>query len=78
MHYSFICTANPYQLDGSEMLFPPEELLVCRPHSRQTIVRVHDDMDNAVEQSMEGAKTTCVQGGASSQYHSRNCKTFNE
>lgn len=48
-----------YQLNGGHVLLPPEELLIGWAHSRQGIVGVHDHMDTAVQQGMEGSQTTC-------------------
>lgn len=42
-----------YQLNGGEVLLPPQVLLVVGAHGRQPIVSVHDDMDHTVQQSME-------------------------
>lgn len=37
-----------YQLNGGEVLFPPQVLLVVGAHGRQPIVSVHDNMDHTV------------------------------
>lgn len=37
-----------YQLNGGEVLLPPEVLLVVWAHGRQAIVSVHNNMDNTV------------------------------
>ena len=42
-----------YQLNGGEVFLPPQVLLVVGAHSGQTVVRVHDNMDHAVEQGVE-------------------------
>lgn len=47
-----------YQLDGGEVLLPPQVLLVVWAHGSQTVVRVHDDMDHTVEKGMECSHTT--------------------
>lgn len=47
-----------YQLDGGEVLLPPQVLLVVGAHGSQTVVRVHDDMDHTVEKGMECSHTT--------------------
>lgn len=48
----------PYQLNCGHVLLPPEVLLIGWAHSRQGIVGVHDHMDAAVQQGMEGSQTT--------------------
>lgn len=37
-----------YQLNGGEVLLPPEELLVVGAHGGQAIVRVHNNMDDTI------------------------------
>lgn len=37
-----------YQLNGGEVLLPPEVLLVVGAHGRQAIVSVHKNMDDTV------------------------------
>lgn len=37
-----------YQLNGGEVLLPPQVLLVVGAHGSQTVVSVHDDMDHTV------------------------------
>lgn len=47
-----------YQLNGSEVFLPPQVLLVAGPHRSKPVVRVHDNMDDTVEQGVEGPQTT--------------------
>lgn len=47
------------QLDGSEVFLPPQILLVVGAQGSQTVVRVHDYVDDTVEQGMESPLTTC-------------------
>lgn len=37
-----------YQLNGGEVLLPPEVLLVVGAHGGQAIVRVHNNMDDTI------------------------------
>lgn len=39
-----------YHLHGGQMLLPPQELLVLRPHGRQHVVRVHEDVYERIDQ----------------------------
>lgn len=43
------------QLDGGHVLLPPEELLEAWSSRRQAVVRVHDDVDDAIHHGMERA-----------------------
>lgn len=47
-----------YQLNGCEVFLPPQVLLVVGAHGSETIVGVHDDVDDAVQQGVEGPQTT--------------------
>lgn len=46
------------QLNGREVFLPPQVLLVVGAHCRQAIVRVHDNVDDTVEQGVECTQTT--------------------
>lgn len=46
------------QLNGGEVLLPPQVFLVFWAHSTQSVVRVHNDVNNTVEESMECSQTT--------------------
>lgn len=46
------------QLDCSEVFLPPQVLLVAGTEGSQAIVRVHEDVDNTVQQSMKGSLAT--------------------
>ena len=47
-----------YQLNGSEVFLPPQVLLVAGAHGGQAVVRVHDNVDDTVEQGVERPHTT--------------------
>lgn len=47
------------QLNGSEVLLPPQVLLVFGAHGAQAVVCVHDDVNNTVEESVECPLPTC-------------------
>lgn len=55
--------AQAYQLDGGEVLLPPQVLLVVGAHGSQTIVGVHDDVDHTVKKGMERPHTTWSSNG---------------
>ena len=42
-----------HQLQGGEVPLPPEVLLHVRPKPGQAVVRVHDDVDEGVQQADE-------------------------
>lgn len=46
------------QLNGSEVFLPPQVLLIAGAHGSQTVVRVHDNMDDTVQQGVERSHTT--------------------
>lgn len=46
------------QLDCSEVFLPPQVLLVAGAKGSQAVVCVHEDMDNTVQQGVEGSLTT--------------------
>lgn len=46
------------QLDGGHILFPPQVLLVGGSQCGESIVGVHDDMDDAVQEGVESSQTT--------------------
>lgn len=45
---SLFSGGDSYQLNGGEVLFPPQVLLVVGAHGRQPIISVHDNMDHTV------------------------------
>ena len=47
-----------YHLEGREILFPPDELLVLWTHGGHHVIKVHDDVDKSVEQTEEGRVAT--------------------
>ena len=51
-------------LKRSQVLFPPQILLVLRSHGRQHVVEIHDDMDTGVEKSKEGSVAAGQETGA--------------
>lgn len=46
------------QLNGGEVLLPPQVFLVFWAHSTKSVVCVHNDVNNTVEESMECSQTT--------------------
>lgn len=52
-------TSDPHHLQDSDVFLPPEVLLHLRAQGRQQVVRVHDDVDEGVEQAEESAVATC-------------------
>lgn len=46
--YQFQMMGLSYQLNGGEVLLPPEVLLVVGAHGGQAIVRVHNNMDDTI------------------------------
>lgn len=57
-HWGWVDKLVTYQLDGGHILFPPQVLLIGGSHGGESIVSVHYDMDDAVQQGMEGSQTT--------------------
>ena len=52
------CSTIAYQLDGRQVLLPPQVLLEARAQGGQAVVSVHDDVHYAVEQCVERSQTT--------------------
>lgn len=47
-----------YHLYGGHVLFPPKEATHVRAHCRETIVDIHDDVHETVDERKESAVTT--------------------
>ena len=43
-----------YHLECGEVLFPPNKFLVLRTHGGHHVVKVHDNVDEGVEQTKKG------------------------
>jgi hypothetical protein len=48
-----------YHLHLSDVLLPPNAILVLRPHRSDEIIGVHNGVDDAVQISQEGPMATC-------------------
>ena len=47
-----------YHLESGEVLLPPNVLLVLRTHGSHHVVKVHDNVDESVEQTEKGRVAT--------------------
>ena len=52
-YYNNFSKKNTHHLNGSKVLFPPEELLVLGSKGGHKVVTVHNDMDEGVEKTEE-------------------------
>lgn len=59
--------AYPYQLNGSHVFLPPQQLLEAWASSRKTIVEIHDDVDRGVHHSMERSHSPLMRKQTTSQ-----------
>lgn len=57
------------QLKRREVLLPPEVLLQARPHGGEHIIRVHDDVNEAVYEANKGSVATRVVFDRAPRYH---------
>jgi hypothetical protein len=48
-----------YHLQLSDVLLPPNVVLILRPHGSDEIIGVHNGVDDGVQISQEGPMATC-------------------
>ena len=58
-----------YHLEGGEVFLPPDELLVLGSHGGDHVIKVHDDVDERVEQAEEGRVTAGSEANAEPHAH---------
>lgn len=46
-------------LERCEVLLPPDVFLIFRAHCRDHVVKVHNNMNERIQQSEEGTMATC-------------------
>jgi len=56
-------------LEGGEVFLPPDELLVLGSHGGDHVIKVHDDVDERVEQAEEGRVTAGSEANAEPHAH---------
>jgi hypothetical protein len=49
----------PYHLQLSDVLLPPNAVLIIRPHGSEEIIGVHNGVDDGVQITREGPMATC-------------------
>lgn len=59
-------------LEGSEILFPPDKLLIFGAHGGHHVVKVHDDVHKSVEQSEESRVATGRESNSKPYTHRHN------
>lgn len=61
-----------YHLEGSEILFPPDKLLIFGAHGGHHVIKVHDDVHKSVEQSEESRVATGRESNSKPYTHRHN------
>jgi len=61
-----------HHLQCSQMLFPPEILLISRSKCSHHIIKVHDDVDERIEKAKEGGMATGKESGSGPHRHRHN------
>ncbi len=63
---------RPYHLESSKVFLPPNELLVLGTHGGHHVVKVHDNVDEGVEQTEKGGVATGSEADSEPDTHRHN------
>lgn len=64
--------SKTYHLKSGEIFLPPNEFLVLRAHGSHHVVKVHDDVDECIEQTEESRVAARCETDAEPDAHGHN------